>query len=202
MLWFPPSCPQGRGLKGARAHFSQVLLCYFGERARQSPRHKPGTSPPESVLNLHLSFCLLLRLSGDIASLCACCAGLCSRWWFEASQPDFSLLPTPTPQILLGVWSSLELAESAVYSHLTCGWPDAPFYFWRKGHRALLRQLPEFVLWARKPCSSAAAVTTFRVGSHAQRGLSLPWVLPNSLDSGHLGFSPGAHRRSGFSCRL
>lgn len=48
LLWFPPSCPQGRGLKGARAYFSQVLRAISGK----GPGSHPGTNLAQAPQSL------------------------------------------------------------------------------------------------------------------------------------------------------
>lgn len=67
-------------------------------------------------------------------------------------------------------------------------------HFWRKGHKGLLGRLPELVLWARMPCNSAAAVTTFPSRRPAHYGpLLLAWgfaKLPGLQPSWVFSWSP------------
>lgn len=68
------------GSRRGQSTFLTGSVCYFGEKARQSPRHKPGTSRPQPVLNLHFKLCLLPRefqgtLPSSSLTVPACSAG-------------------------------------------------------------------------------------------------------------------------------
>ena len=93
LLCFPPSYPQGWGLKGARAHFSQVLCAVWGK----GQASHPGTNlaqAPQSLLWICISnSAFRSESSEDAVSCCPRCAGLLSQWWFETSQTYSSLPP-------------------------------------------------------------------------------------------------------------
>lgn len=94
LLCFPPSYPQGWGLKGARAHFSQVLRAVWGK----GQASHPGTNlaqAPQSLFWICISNSAFhSESSGDAVSCCPRCAGLLSQWWFEMSQTYSSLPPS------------------------------------------------------------------------------------------------------------
>lgn len=129
----PTLLSSGLGSRRGQSTFLTGSMCYFGERARQSPRHKPGTRPPQPVWICisNSAFCPESSRGHCLLPPSLCRPAQLVVVW---CKPMLLLTPVPpTLQILLGVWSSLGLAELTVFSlflkcHLTCGWPDAPIF--------------------------------------------------------------------------